>query len=106
MTQDEILTKYKNYMDKHRINVRKAYDWLKENLPEIIDNDVVKAEVTPYGILEENINNHDLSRYEDIEFKAYANQFFNDDIKNITKEFINAWIYHAAFNPHHWQHWT
>ena len=93
-------------MDKHRLNVHKAYDWLKENLPEIIDNDIVKAEVTPYGILEENINNHDLSRYEDIEFKAYANQFFNDDINGVTQDFINAWIYHSSYNPHHWQYWN
>ena len=106
MNKDEILTRYKQYMDKHRINVRKAYDWLKENTPEIIDNETVQNEIVSYGILEENINNHDLSRYENIEFEPYAIHFMGKPTEKDTENFINAWIYHAQFNPHHWQYWN
>lgn len=103
MTNDEILTKYKKFMDTHRLNVYKAYEWLCENTPELIDTPKINDVVEQYGILQENINNHDLSRYSEKEFEPYAQQFMNPDTAtNITDEFKQAWISHVSTNPHHW----
>jgi hypothetical protein len=73
--------------------VRQTCLMLNENL----DKDL-------YGsISEEEIKNHDASKFSEIEIKGYTKQFYTDD-KN-SPEWQAALMHHYKNNPHHWQYW-
>lgn len=87
---------YYDYLDKHIGGVKKAYSLLcKNNICEFNKD------------LQEQINNHDKSKYEDIEFIPYGERFYGKDKnkKEDNLEFKYAWLHHQHNNPHHWQHW-
>ena len=49
---------------------------------------------------------HDLSKYDPVEFNAYAEWFHGDrDETNAKKNFQIAWQHHTRCNFYHWQHW-
>ena len=54
------------------------------------------------GVQEEQLIRHDLSKYSDQEFHAYAQHFDGGGCPN---EFAIAWLHHIHYNEHHWQHW-
>ena len=90
---------YKEYIEEHRKNVRKAYDWL-------VDHKIISTNLE----LEENIYKHDLSKYSMAEFAGYKDYFYPDkDVKIDSfiakKNFDYAWLHHIHFNPHHWNYW-
>lgn len=85
--------KYRKYLFEHIHNVKKAYDWIKENLPE-------------YAICEVNAYLHDNSKFTDEEFDAYANYFYGDKTAETIDNFDYAWNHHQKVNPHHWQYWV
>ena len=89
-------------MDNHRKNVQIAYDWLKDNIPEIVQDD--EEEFSAIAPISELIKYHDDSRYDEEEFELYADRIIGD--RPIDEKFQKAWIRHIQFNPHHWQHWT
>jgi hypothetical protein len=85
---------YTNYIIEHCENVRKAYDWL-------VDHKIIKNEFLMY------IVHHDLSKWQDEEYKAYDKYFYGGKRGRDVEEAFNfAWLHHIHNNPHHWQHWV
>lgn len=107
---------YDNYLTTHIANVNKAYQWLKENLPELISEDNYIYETAYYGELDDIIAQHDGSKYNKIpdaenyyelccEYDAYAEYFYGEKTPEVEEAFDRAWLSHIHHNPHHWQHW-
>ena len=107
---------YTDYLKIHRTNVLKGYDWLKENLPELLSEDNYIEETVYYGELDDIIKKHDSSKYIRIpdaenyyelccEYDAYADYFYGERIPEVEEHFDKAWLSHIHHNPHHWQHW-
>lgn len=92
---------YERYIKEHVRNVNKAYEINKDMLRTFCDdNSVLK-------IVEDQITQHDLSKYTEEEFDAYRNKFYNlknEPIDDIA--FDHAWLHHIHNNPHHWQYWV
>lgn len=88
----------KDYIESHLENIRKAYEWIKEYCPEILEN-VDKKE------LEKNIKKHDASKYSKDEFMPYARYFFLGDKEKYQEEFDVAKWHHYRHNPHHPEYW-
>lgn len=56
---------------------------------------------------EQQLTQHDLSKYGDEEFSTYAEWFYGDRNKEYAyQDFQRAWQHHIRYNPHHWQHWV
>lgn len=93
---------YKKYIEFHRSNVKKAYKFLNSF---IIDNfNLTKDELE---ILKKNIENHDLSKYDNDEFIPYALYFYGKEKdENVVQNFKNAVNIHKSKNPHHYEYWT
>lgn len=53
------------------------------------------------GLKEEQLDTHDLSKFSQSEFGAYAKHFQGG---GAPQEFAEAWLHHLHFNEHHWQH--
>lgn len=107
---------YENYLREHIGNVQKGYEWLKENLPEVISVDNYFEETAYYGELDDIIACHDSSKrtklpdankYYDLttEYDQYANYFYGEKTPEVKAAFDRAWLAHIHANPHHWQHW-
>ena len=95
---------YDLYLNEHKMNVMRAFDWLAKNV--LIDGEVYYTEdclrKTAAHIVE-----HDASKFFTEEYIPYDNHFYlypND--KLFEDEFNQAWLYHIHENPHHWQHWV
>ena len=54
------------------------------------------------GVPNKQLGIHDASKWSDIEFLAYAKQYYGGGAPN---EYPEAWLHHIHHNPHHWQHW-
>ena len=109
-------SQYEEYLTTHIGNVKKAYEWLKENLPDVIAEDNCVGEVAYYGNLDEIIAKHDSSKYNKVpdrdcyyelccEYDQYANYFYGEKTAEVEQCFDLAWLSHIHHNPHHWQHW-
>ena len=101
---------YKNYVDNHIKNVKKAFELLSK-LPEFYN--IIKKyksgspQIYVYQ-LESIIKNHDMSKYYDPEWEAYRRYFYpvNDDEKKAAENDFNiAWKHHYENNHHHWDYW-
>lgn len=91
---------YDHYLIEHRGNVRKAFKWLKENLPEtvVVDDDTDIEYQICFA--------HDESKDNPDEYAAYDAYFYGGNRSYATvKEFEKAFLYHLHRNPHHWQYW-
>ena len=55
------------------------------------------------GVLPEQLEVHDESKWSVAEFRGYAMHFKGGGAPD---EFAAAWLHHIHANPHHWQHWT
>lgn len=99
MITTEMNNQYVDYLETHINGVRRGYDWLRENLPEVIE----KADPI---LLEDNITNHDKSKYAEDEWEPYVNYFYGKKTKAVEQEFNYAWLHHIHSNPHHWQYWV
>ena len=108
--------KYEEYLTAHIANVKKGYEWLKENLPDIVSEDNYFDETAYYGELDDIIAKHDHSKYNRIpdrdeyyelrcEYDAYADYFYGEQTPEVCAAFDRAWLAHIHANPHHWQHW-
>ena len=90
---------YDNYLDQHKGNVRKGFEWIRDNLPELIDGFDESFEW-------EICYNHDISKNESDEYYAYDNYFYGGNRSYaVVQDFNRAWLVHIHRNPHHWQHW-
>ena len=90
---------YDAYLNNHRANVAKGYNWLHKNLPEIFDGmDEYKATLWL---------NHDESKNNPDEYNAYDDYFYGKNRSyGVVMAFKQAWLKHIHRNPHHWQHWV
>lgn len=87
---------YDEYLVKHKLGVRKAYEWLCRNCSELIVEDPVYEIVT-----------HDESKSKGDEYQAYDEYFYGKNKTfDVIEDFNKAWLLHIHRNPHHWQHWV
>lgn len=90
---------YDLYLEQHKGNVRKGFEWFQENLPGLIEN-------IP------NIEwwicfNHDNSKTQPDEYDAYDKYFYGKNRSyQVVQDFNYAWLQHIHRNPHHWQYWV
>lgn len=90
---------YDRYLEQHISNVKKGFDWMKENIPEYVFD--------PNGEIEANLIQHDQSKRSEEEYDAYDQYFYgNNKSYAVVQNFDLAWLHHIHVNPHHWQHWV
>lgn len=90
---------YDNYLTSHISNVKKAFDWLDENLPEVINLTTNAKHNIEFA--------HDRSKLEKDEYEAYDKYFYGGNRSHeVVSNFNKAWLLHIHRNPHHWQHWV
>lgn len=88
---------YDNYIKQHKANVRKGFEWIRDNLPELI----IGSHDYEWQIL-----NHDWSKTKSDEYEAYDAYFYGGNRSHqVVEDFKRAWLTHIHRNPHHWQHW-
>ena len=91
---------YDLYLQEHKANVKKGFDWLKENLPHIIPTDDGIDYEYQIGFA------HDASKTNPEEYEAYDAYFYGGNRSYAVVEAFNyAWLRHIHSNPHHWQYW-
>lgn len=91
---------YDGYLIKHKQNVRQGFLWLKENLPELIPDNL-------YATIEHLLNKHDATKTTMEEYEAYDEYFYGKNRSfQVINDFNKAWLHHIHYNPHHWQHWV
>lgn len=110
---------YIDYIETHREKVLHAY--LKYFAP-LIDKelDLKSCSNEEFQLAlkdaENNINDHDMSKYSDIEFEPYRLRFYpTEEEKELLKseeesmqqqmDFEAAWEHHYKNNPHHPKYW-
>lgn len=93
---------YDTYLQEHKENVKKAYIWMRENIPDIftdIDSN--------YDLEWQMTYVHDVSKEDPEEYDAYDKYFYgNNKSFKVVEDFQYAWLHHIHNNPHHWQHWV
>lgn len=91
---------YDEYLDEHRANVWKGFDWLRRNLPEYVNNSDSLHELF-------SSFDHDSSKDSEEEYDAYDRYFYGvRRTKAVKEDFNYAWLHHIHNNPHHWQYWV
>lgn len=91
---------YDIYLQQHKDNVMKGYEWITVNLPELLNDMRIDD-------LNKQMLNHDASKNELDEYIAYDNWFYGNNRSFAAKnDFNHAWLRHIHRNPHHWQHWV
>lgn len=91
---------YDRYLDQHRRNVCRGWEWLVDNLPDLFSEVDLHAMKT-------QILNHDASKDSPEEYVAYDRYFYGSNKSfRVVQDFRKAWLYHIHENPHHWQHWV
>lgn len=89
---------YDQYLARHRANVKRGFDWLSENLPELMTNTLTAGWLTGFA--------HDKSKNEPDEYEAYDTYFYgNNRSYEVVQRYQRAWLLHIHRNPHHWQYW-
>lgn len=93
---------YDRYLQQHRTNVKKGFDWIRDYLPELL-----KGEETKNYDCEWQIGfNHDYSKIQQDEYEAYDAYFYGGNKSyKVVHDFKKAWLLHIHRNPHHWQYW-
>ena len=71
-----------------------------ESLAEHIANTKIAGK--QLGVDEEQLEQHDLSKWDDEEYYAYTKQFQGG---GCPEYFPSAWLHHIQQNEHHWEHW-
>lgn len=105
MTREESVNAYKEYVDNHIANVKKAFDKYGEKLCNALNVDIER--------LKAMIEIHDKSKYSEEEFEGYRVFFYKSDEdnkeylndKNIKLSFDEAWRHHLIYNSHHPEFW-
>lgn len=90
---------YDQYLEDHKANVKKGFEWIRDNLPAFFKcDDNVEWQICVA---------HDQSKYDPEEYKAYDDYFYGGNRSyNVVQNFRKAWLIHIHQNPHHWQHWV
>lgn len=89
---------YGKYLEQHFRNVFNGYDWIRTNLPEVLNGEDYEEQIRSH---------HDVSKYGTAEYPAYDAYFYGKEkTAEVKKNFNYAWLHHIHHNPHHWQHWV
>ena len=89
---------YDQYLTQHRSKVKRGFDWIAENLPELL------VDGFDYGWQIEFA--HDKSKDEQDEYEAYDAYFYGGNRSYaVMQNYQKAWLLHLHRNPHHWQYW-
>lgn len=90
---------YDRYLENHKANVRKGFEWIRDNIPEIVEvTDNLEWQICI---------NHDFSKTDPEEYDAYDAYFYGGNRSySVVEDFRRAWLRHIHMNPHHWQHWV
>lgn len=96
---------YLDYVERHYLNVQKAWRMLNDKLKgrdfRFINDDFVWHQI------DQDVKNHDASKLSAQEFTQYRQWFFPAEGEEKNKElFLEAWTHHKMVNAHHWQNWT
>ena len=96
---------YDAYLYSHINNVIHGYEWILSHISQYKISTIFPNLL--YSKLDDNVHNHDKSKYSDAEYSAYNNYFYGLDKKSqkVLDEFNLAWSHHIHHNPHHWQYW-
>lgn len=90
---------YDQYLQQHKTNVKRGYDWLRTNMPWIFEGKPDSAFQTEFS--------HDASKSNPDEYEAYDAYFYGGNRSHaIVEAFNQAWLLHIHRNPHHWQYWV
>lgn len=90
---------YDQYLDRHRANVKRGFNWLSENLPGVVDTTITAGWNTEFA--------HDKSKDDPDEYDAYDVYFYgNNRSYEVVQNYQRAWLRHIHRNPHHWQYWV
>lgn len=92
---------YDEYLQDHRNNVHKAFEWLKKYYfpNHTFDNDFINEleHMTQFD--------HDTSKNDAEEYAVYDEHFYGNRSYENEQAFLYAWNHHLHHNPHHWQYW-
>lgn len=92
---------YDLYLENHKANVKKGFDWIKEYLPDLIPTDDGVDYEHQIGF------EHDASKSDPEEYEAYDAYFYGGNRSyQVVQDFNYAWLRHIRLNPHHWQSWV
>lgn len=91
---------YNEYLDNHKKNVFKGFNWIKENMSDLFDEETLNDAEYNCGFA------HDESKANPDEYNAYDLYFYGGNRSfEVVENFKKAWLLHIHRNPHHWQHW-
>ena len=93
--------KYDEYLRDHKECVYRAFEWLRDNTPEIF-SDIACLQTVDYNCK----FMHDDSKEQLDEYDAYDEYFYGNRSYQTVQDFNKAWLLHIHRNPHHWQHWV
>ena len=89
---------YEEYLKNHKANVRRGFEYIRDNLSELLKPDIDYEWQCCYG--------HDLSKDDPQEYEAYDAYFYGGNRSfKVVNDFRLAWLRHIHNNPHHWQYW-
>lgn len=90
---------YDLYLREHKDNVRKGFEWIRDNTPEVLKTGESYEHTICWA--------HDESKSQPDEYNAYDKYFYGGNRSYaVVREFREAWLKHIHRNPHHWQHWV
>lgn len=94
-----ISSQYDSYLEQHKANVKKGFEWIREHMPDILQGD--------FDYEWQICLNHDHSKTEPDEYEAYDAYFYGGNRSfDVVQNFNKAWLLHIHRNPHHWQYWV
>lgn len=97
---EEKTNDYIDYIATHKANTEKAWDVIKT-----IDNPYIQNNLE---VLDNNIKNHDQSKYDDEEFEWYRKKYYpvdDDEANEVMDKIQDIFWLHYSKNPHHWEYW-
>lgn len=95
---------YLDYLDQHITGVQRSCEEIL--IPALKEKDGSLSDEF-IGELQEQMAEHDKSKYGEEEFEPYCNYFYPcEGHKKDTDAFDIAWLHHQHENPHHHQHWV
>lgn len=90
---------YNSYLKQHKENVKKGFDWIRENIPD-------ELRLMEYDYEHQIGFAHDASKSKIDEYWAYDEYFYGGNKSySVVQDFNKAWLLHIHRNPHHWQYW-
>ena len=96
---------YDEYLKEHIGNVGRGLRWMCDNLGSELEELGIDGYLIGNAIL--RADEHDRSKYDAEEYKAYDDYFYGGNRSYAVKrDFDYAWLRHIHHNPHHWQHWV